>query len=119
MGPPVRALEPGQPFNHCGLRPQRRRMRPVAFGPKRTFGKTRTIPRLAARKARGWTSLQSDWHLHLRALTSAKQAGRLNVSWPGGAGRWWHEAILRAGHDIAYAPCRLAREWSFLCRRKG
>jgi hypothetical protein len=73
----------------------------------------------ATRKAKSWTSLQSDWHLHLRALPSARPAGRLNVSWPSRAGRWRHEAVLRAGHDIAYAPCRLARKRSFLCRRKG
>jgi hypothetical protein len=37
---------------------------------------SRGHPATAARKIRGRTSLQSDWHPHPRALKSASQAGR-------------------------------------------
>src|SRR6185437_4246738 len=93
--------------------------RSCLVGPKPTSRKTRTMPRLAGAKSR---------KLNRLALGLASPPARINVrptgkppehQWPLGAGRYRHEAVLRAGHDIAHAPCRLAREWSFLCCGEG
>src|SRR5713226_2889648 len=70
MGPPVRALKLGQLFNHCGLSPQRRRMRPVAFDPKRTS---------SLRPLSGMAHFL-DWLLNGWETTSWKKAGALRGS---------------------------------------
>jgi hypothetical protein len=54
--------------------------------PKAGMANGWALPRLAARSQR-LDELAIALHLHLRALTSARQAGRPSVSRPGGAER--------------------------------
>ena len=71
--------------------------RSCLVGPKPTSRKTRTMPRLAGAKSRKLNRLaHSDWHLHLRALTSAQQPSHPNIS-----GRWEQEGT---DMKLYYAP---------------